>query len=165
MTIVTSAQASEEGIKNMNYDNLVEIAMYSNAVGRRDTKAIPGNANMIAKQKPAYEAGYDRVVMKDENGNVLKDDNGNAKYEFKPKTTTIADGTVETERDAFAARDTVTFSEPTGLNLQRQRMNMAIRVILVGLIISAIAIMIATVVVVFKKTRYEDEDIVNQNNK
>ena len=42
---------------------------------------------------------------------------------------------------------------------------MAIRVILVGLIISAIAIMIATVVVVFKKTRYEDEDIVNQNNK
>ena len=165
ITIVTSAQASEEGIKNMNYDNLVEIAMYSNVVGRRDTKAIPGNANMIAKQKPAYEAGYDRVVMKDENGNVLKDDNGNARYEFKPKTTTIAAGTAETERDAFAARDTVTFSEPTGLNLQRQRMNMAIRVILVGLIISAIAIMIATVVVVFKKTRYEDEDIVNQNNK
>ncbi len=34
----------------MNYDNLIEVAMYSNSVGRRDMQTIPGNANMIAKK-------------------------------------------------------------------------------------------------------------------
>ena len=34
----------------MNYDNLSEVAMYSNSVGRRDMQTIPGNANMIAKR-------------------------------------------------------------------------------------------------------------------
>ena len=33
----------------MNYDNLVEIVMYSNSVGRRDMQSIPGNANLITK--------------------------------------------------------------------------------------------------------------------
>ena len=32
--------------------------MYSNTAGRRDMAAIPGNANMIAKFNPAWQAGY-----------------------------------------------------------------------------------------------------------
>ena len=152
MTIVTTSQGSEDAIKNMNYDNLVEIVMYSNPVGRRDTEAIPGNANMIAKQKPAYEAGYDKVAKKDAQGNVT--------YEFQPKTTKLAnDESVTTERDAYAAKDTITFSEPTGLSLQRQKANVAIRVILGVLIVAAITIMIITVVMVVKKTKYDDDDI------
>ena len=152
ISIVTTAQASEEAIKNMNYDNLVEIVMYSNPVGRRDTEAIPGNANMIAKQKPAYEAGYDKVAKKDAQGNVT--------YEFQPKTTKLANNeSVTTERDAYAAKDTITFSEPTGLSLQRQKANVAIRVILGVLIVAAITIMIITVVMVVKKTKYDDDDI------
>ena len=153
MTIVTTSQGSEDAIKNMNYDNLVEIVMYSNPVGRRDTEAIPGNANMIAKQKPAYEAGYDKVAKKDAQGNVVA-------YEFQPKTAKLAnDETVTTERDAYAAKDTITFSEPTGLSLQRQKANVAIRVILGVLIVAAITIMIVTVVMVVKKTKYDDDDI------
>ena len=152
MTIVTTSQGSEDAIKNMNYDNLVEIVMYSNPVGRRDTEAIPGNANMIAKQKPAYEAGYDKVAKKDAQGNVT--------YEFQPKTTKLANNeSVTTERDAYAAKDTITFSEPTGLSLQRQKANVAIRVILGVLIVAAITIMIITVVMVVKKTKYDDDDI------
>ena len=152
MTIVTASQGSEDAIKNMNYDNLVEIVMYSNPVGRRDIAAIPGNANMIAKQRPAYEAGYDKVAKKDADGKVT--------YEFQPKTTTLSNGeTVLTERDAYAAKDTITFSEPTGLSLQRQRANVAIRVILGLLIVAAIAIMVITVVMVVKKTKYDDDDI------
>lgn len=152
MTIVTASQGSEDAIKNMNYDNLVEIAMYSNPVGRRDIAAIPGNANMIAKQRPAYEAGYDKVAKKDADGKVT--------YEFQPKTTTLSNGeTVLTERDAYAAKDTITFSEPTGLSLQRQRANVAIRVILGLLIVAAIAIMVITVIMVVKKTKYDDDDI------
>lgn len=152
MTIVTTSQGSEDAIKNMNYDNLVEIVMYSNPVGRRDTEAISGNANMIAKQKPAYEAGYDKVAKKDAQGNVT--------YEFQPKTTKLANNeSITTERDAYAAKDTITFSEPTGLSLQRQKANVAIRVILGVLIVAAITIMIITVVMVVKKTKYDDDDI------
>lgn len=150
MMVVTTSQGSEDAIKNMNYDNLVEIVMYSNPVGRRDTEAIPGNANMIAKQRPAYEAGYDKVAKKDAQGNVT--------YEFQPKTTKLSETeSVTTERDAYAAKDTITFSEPTGLSLQRQKTNVAIRVILGILIVAAVTIMIITIVMVVKKTKYDDD--------
>jgi len=169
--IVTTAQASEEAINNMNYDNLVEIVMYSNTAGRRDMQTIPGNANMIAKDKKAYEAGYNRVV-KVENGNVVKGADGNTVYEWRYKEATIADEeadgkvkTVHTERDAYAARDTVTFSEPTGLSLERQKINTIIRIILAGLIIAAIATIAITVMIVIKKTKYDDKDIINSENK
>lgn len=152
MTIVTTSQGSEDAIKNMNYDNLVEIVMYSNPVGRRDTEAIPGNANMIAKQKPSYEAGYDKVAKDTGNGNVT--------YVFQPKTTQLKNNeVVKTERDAYAAKDTVTFSEPTGLSLQRQKADVTIRVILGLLIVAATTIMIITIAMVVKKTKYDDDDI------
>ncbi len=181
ISIVTTAQASEEAIKNMNYDNLMEIVMYSNPVGRRDTTAIPGNANMIAKQAAAYEAGYDRRYetkitdeeLPEEAKDVVEDENGDKKtYYFLPKSVEVADSKSETgktkittERDAYAAKDTVTFSEPTGLSLERQKANMAIRIILLSLIIAAIGIMIATVVVVFKKTKYDDSDLLSDDRK
>lgn len=184
ISIVTTAQASEEAIKNMNYDNLMEIVMYSNPVGRRDTTAIPGNANMIAKQEAAYKAGYDRIYedrLSDEKKNtlpteakeVVEGENGDKKtYYFLAKEVEIADSksetgkkTVTTERDAYAAKDTVTFSEPTGLSLERQKANMAIRIILLSLIIAAIGIMIATVVVVFRKTKYDDTDLLSDDRK
>ena len=186
ISIVTTAQASEEAIKNMNYDNLMEIVMYSNPVGRRDTTAIPGNANMIAKQEAAYKAGYDRIYedrLSDEKKNtlpteakeVVEDENGEKKtYYFLSKSVAIDDSksenelgktSVTTERDAYAAKDTVTFSEPTGLSLERQKANMAIRIILLSLIIAAIGIMIATVVVVFRKTKYDDTDLLSDDRK
>lgn len=183
ISIVTTAQASEEAIKNMNYDNLMEIVMYSNPVGRRDTTAIPGNANMIAKQEVAYKAGYDRryeTMVTDEKNTlpteakeVVEDENGEKKtYYFLPKSVEVADSKSETgkkeittERDAYAAKDTVTFSEPTGLSLERQKANMAIRIILLSLIIAAVGIMIATVVVVFRKTKYDDTDLLSDDRK
>ncbi len=183
ISIVTTAQASEEAIKNMNYDNLMEIVMYSNPVGRRDTTAIPGNANMIAKQAAAYEAGYDRryeTKVTDEEKeklpaeakDVVEDENGDKTYYFLSKSVVIDDSKSETgkkeittERDAYAAKDTVTFSEPTGLSLERQKANMAIRIILLSLIIAAVGIMIATVVVVFRKTKYDDTDLLSDDRK
>ena len=66
---------------------------------------------------------------------------------------------VYTERDAYAARDTVTFSEPTGLSLTRQRINIIVQIILIGLIIAAFATIGVTVTIVLKKTKYDDIDI------
>ena len=152
--IVTTAQANEEAINNMNYDNLVEIAMYSNTAGRRDMQAIPGNANMIAKDYKAYEAGYKKNYSDDTwYANEVTYTSGTG--------TEAATYKVRTERDAYAARDTVTFSEPTGLSLTRQRINTIIRIILIGLIIAAFATIGVTVTIVLKKTRYDDRNILN----
>lgn len=172
VSIVTTAQASEEAVKNMNYDNLMEIVMYSNPVGRRDTAAIPGNANMIAKQEVAYKAGYDRIHEDQLDDKDKADEAKDGNYYFLAKEVEIADSksetgrtTVKTERDAYAAKDTVTFSEPTGLSLERQKANTTIRIILLSLIIAAIGIMIATVIVVFKKTKYDDNDLLSDDRK
>ena len=157
--VVTTQQADPQSVNNMIYDNLVEYAMYSNTVGRRDMQTIPGNANMIAKENPAYLAGYDRVANTADNGTVT--------YEFRPKSGAKVNGIeVLTERDAYAAKDTITFSEPTGLSLERQRANTVIRIILISLIVAAITIMTATVAVVLKKTKnYDDKDLIKTNDK
>ena len=118
--ILTSEQAVGENINNMSYDNLVEIAMYSNTAGRRDTSAIPGNANMIAKDNRMEWAGYNRI-------------HNNGEYHFIAKEQKADDGTLisKSERDAYAAKDTVTFSEPTGLSLSRERERAVIRVVII----------------------------------
>ena len=150
--IVTTAQANEQAINNMNYDNLVEVAMYSNTAGRRDMQAIPGNANMIAKDYKAYEAGYKKNYTDDTwYANEIEYTSGTGVDSQMYK--------VYTERDAYAARDTVTFSEPTGLSLTRQRINIIVQIILIGLIIAAFATIGVTVTIVLKKTKYDDIDI------
>ena len=145
--MITSQGTSGQNMDNMNYDNLVEIAMYSNSVGRRDMASIPGNANMIAKERPAYGAGYNKVGG-----------------EFIPKQADITVDnkvyTINTEPDAYAAKDTVVFSEPTGLSLQRETANTIIRIILVSLIIAAVAIISTIIVMVLKKSKtYDDKDL------
>lgn len=149
--IITSAQANDEAMQNMNYDNLMEIVVYSNSVGRRDMEAIPGNANQIAKLDFAYKAGYLYDYANSDNGYVpqqvsIKEDNGTK--------------TILTERDAYAARDTVTFSEPTGLSLERERIDTTVRVVLVLLLVAAVAIIGVVVVMVVKKTKYDDSHLI-----
>ena len=126
--------------------------MYSNTAGRRDMQAIPGNANMIAKDYKAYEAGYKKNYTDDTwYANEIEYTSGTGVDSQMYK--------VYTERDAYAARDTVTFSEPTGLSLTRQRINIIVQIILIGLIIAAFATIGVTVTIVLKKTKYDDIDI------
>ena len=60
-------------------------------------------------------------------------------------------------------RATVTFSEPTGLSLERQKMNQIVRFILLALTIAAIAVIVITVSMVVKKTKYDDKNIIDSN--
>lgn len=151
--ITLSAQANEDTMNNMNYNNLIEIVMYSNSAGRRDMQTIPGNANMIAKEQEAFKAGsnWKQTVELSEG---RQDDEGNE----------LVTG-VTTERDAYAARDTITFSEPTGLGLQRESINKIVRIILISLVIAAIAVITTTIILVIKKTKYDDKDLLNPNSK
>ena len=184
----TTTVASSEKINNMNYENLSEIIMYSNTVGRKDMTSIPGNANLIAKGSVANMAGYNRYVMNsvDASGNVKSTQNffkevadrGTTEEALESKISgftqsvakvgAVGSGATETvrlERDAYAARDTVTFSEPTGLSLERQRMNQIVRVILIALTIAAIAVIGITVGMVVKKTKYDDKNLMDSDNK
>jgi len=147
--IATSAHANAEDAKSMNYYNLAEIVMYSNTAGRRDMAAIPGNANMIAKDNKAYLAGYIKAY-----------DSNSQSYVFKTQTV----NGVNTERDAYAARDTVTFSEPTGLSLARQQANKTIRILLASLIVAAIAVVAAIIVTAIRRNKYDDGDILNNKS-
>lgn len=162
--IVTSTHSNEEATKNMNYDNLAEIVVYSNTVGRRDMKTIPGNSNMIAKQQASWKAGY-QIDYAAKSADGATSDIG---Y-FKPIDVQVSDGNsdmiIKTERDAYAARDTITFSEPTGLSIGRQMINKVVSIILIILIVSAIAVIIATILIVFKKTKYDDKELLNNSNK
>lgn len=67
---------------------------------------------------------------------------------------------IQLERDQYAARDTVTFSEPTGLSVQRATMNKIVRIILIALTIAALVVIGVTVGLVVKKTKYDDKNIV-----
>lgn len=138
----------------MNYDNLVEIVMYSNSVGRRDMQSIPGNANLIAKDFKAFNAGYNYYVQ---------DANSPDTYTWKAKEVKYEGGeTIYTERDAYAAKDTITFSEPTGLSIGRQHINAMVNMILTILLLSAIVTtIIIVVIVVRKKAVYDDNDLLN----
>ena len=186
--LLTTTLASSEKINNMNYENLSEIIMYSNTAGRKDMTSIPGNANLIGKGSVANMAGYNRYVMNTVGANGIPKstqdffkevaDRGTTEEALEGKiagftqsfakvgaTGSESTQTLRLERDAYAARDTVTFSEPTGLSLERQRMNQIVRVILIALTIAAIAVIGITVGMVVKKTKYDDKNLIDSNNK
>lgn len=129
--------------------------MYSNSVGRRDMQAIPGNANLIAKDFKAFNAGYNYYV---------EDKNKPDEYVWKAKEVVYENNgeKIYTERDAYAAKDTITFSEPTGLSVGRQQINRMVNLILTTLLLAAIVTTVVIVVTaVRKKTRYDDKDILS----
>ena len=117
--------------------------------------AIPGNANMIAKFNPAWQAGYTIDYQAKYNDNSTND----VPY-FRPNTgIAVGSSTVETERDAFAARDTVTFSEPTGLSMFRENIDMTVRIILISLIAAAIVVVTLIILLALKKRTYDDNKL------
>ena len=71
----------------------------------------------------------------------------------------MGSSTVETERDAFAARDTVTFSEPTGLSMIRENIDMTVRIILISLIAAAIVVVTLIILLALKKRTYDDNKL------
>lgn len=82
--------SSDEEANEVGLDNLVEILVYSNSTGRRDTNSVPGNAMKIAKTSGFWNAGY----------NAYSDTNK------------------EVENDAYAA-DYITIIPPTGIAMRK----------------------------------------------
>ncbi len=147
ITFITSATiATPDDANNMNYNNLAEVLVYSNKVGRRtfmenvsdteehetikkDEKSIattPGNALEIVKELGFWEAGH--------TSNLHKSD------EFA-------------EIDADAT-EIVTFTEPTGLKYAELLRTHYLQIILVAMGILAAGIVVITVRVVKRKRDY-----------
>ena len=57
---VRKTAASGVDANQMRIDNLAEVLVYSNSVGRRDTNSVPGNAMAIATTEGFWKAGYER---------------------------------------------------------------------------------------------------------
>lgn len=56
---VRKTAASGVDANQMRIDNLAEVLVYSNSVGRRDTNSVPGNAMAIATTEGFWKAGYE----------------------------------------------------------------------------------------------------------
>ena len=56
---VRKTAASGVDANQMRIDNLAEVLVYSNSVGRRDINSVPGNAMAIATTEGFWRAGYE----------------------------------------------------------------------------------------------------------
>ena len=134
---------------------MAEVMVYSNSVGRRDLETIPGNAFSLAKEAPVYKVGYNVYVDPEvDEGKAekmferLSEDYTLAnEIEVEGKTNTFK---VSMERDQYAARDTITFSEPTGLYVNR---NLVKNIIAIVSIIGMIGIISITTYIISKRTK------------
>ena len=153
--ITINELATAENIDRMNYNNMAEVMVYSNSVGRRDLETIPGNAFNLAKEAPVYKVGYNVYVDPEvDEGKAekmferLSEDYTLAnEIEVEGKTNTFK---VSMERDQYAARDTITFSEPTGLYVNR---NLVKNIIAIVSIIGMIGIISITTYIISKRTK------------
>ena len=164
-------------IDDMIYDNLAEVLVYSNSVGRRSMVAIPGNAFEIAKQVAedatkddashkyggVWNAGHssnskkNTEIIKDLDEKEVQDYQKTMRYALNTRdalntnTDSTTSGVFIAELDSDAA-DFVTFTEPTGLNYAIQQQNKIIMIMLIALVILATGIIIITIKVVMAKT-------------
>ena len=96
---------SDDEANSMKMDNLAEVLVYSNTIGRRDVNSVPGNAMAIAKENGFWLAGYNSI---DHYGMRNIDD-----YTNVGGADAIYDWTRYPENDQFAP-EYVTIIPPTG---------------------------------------------------
>lgn len=177
VVVNTTADVTNDlSMDDMIYDNLAEVLVYSNSVGRRTMAAIPGNAFEIVKQNVndsslqsagggIWNAGHSSNPAKDEK--ILEDliaeyskpieYTQTAKYAFNTKEALAERNKPEetgkyiAELDADAA-EYVTFTEPTGLSKTMQNQTVFIIAMLIALIVLAVGIIVITLRVVMVKS-------------
>ena len=177
VVVNTTADVTNDlSMDDMIYDNLAEVLVYSNSVGRRTMAAIPGNAFEIVKQNVndsslqsagggIWNAGHSSNPAKDEK--ILEDliaeyskpieYTQTAKYAFNTKEALVERNKPEetgkyiAELDADAA-EYVTFTEPTGLSKTMQNQTVFIIAMLIALIVLAVGIIVITLRVVMVKS-------------
>lgn len=123
--------ASDIDANEMKMDNLAEVLIYSNTVGRRDVNSVPGNALAIAKNKGFWLAGYNSI---DHYGMRNVDD-----YTNVGGAGAIYDWTSYPENDQFAP-EYVSIIPPTGtayMTIVRKNVIQLVgmSIVLIGLVI------------------------------
>ncbi len=123
--IVVSKQLSEETSKDDVYNNVAEILVYSNTVGRRDEIAVPGNAE-IARGEYIAATGYKR-------GAQLTDYTGAKEVEVNG-TILHLNGEHDTDAPNY-----ITITDPTGISIRdyNRRTYYPIAIVIGGIILAA----------------------------
>ena len=164
--------ANDVTLDDMIYDNLAEVLVYSNSVGRRSMSAIPGDAFEIVKQvvnedssassgggiwnaAHSSNAAKDPNIISDLTGTTYEYQQG-ADYALKTKEAIANNNPAETykfiaELDADAA-EFVTFTEPTGLSKAMEEQTIFIVAMLIALLVLAVGIIVITLKVVMVKS-------------
>ncbi len=104
MIVTSKTITSEETADNLNFDNIAEILVYSNTVGRRDEQSVPGNAEI---SRGAFTAA---TGISEEDGKVVTEYKGAKDIKVDEEVYSL-----NGERDTDAA-EFVTFTDPTGYN-------------------------------------------------
>ncbi len=147
--ITEEIDATPLNIGDMRYNNLAEILVYGNSVGRRDMETVPGNANILAKDLPVYKVGYNVYVDSELDGGIAENTFARLAEDYTLETVIELKGNKNTykvamERDQYASRDTITFSEPTGVGISRMIIRNIITlleiVIMVGIIVICLVV-------------------------
>ena len=118
-------------------------------------ETIPGNAYSLVKEAPVYMVGFnvyvdpiiDEGIAEKTFDRITEDYTLAKEIDIDGKTHTFK---VAMERDQYAARDTVTFSEPTGLLVKRALIRNIINMIATVVMIIVIT---GTSTVVYRKTK------------
>lgn len=126
--IVVSKNLSEETSKDDIYNNIAEVLVYSNSVGRRDEMAVPGNAQ-IARGEYVAATGY-------KNGELLTDYEGAKEVKVNEEILHL-----NGERDTDAP-NYITLTEPTGISIRKYNQKQYIAAIVVSGVILAAGIVV-----------------------
>ena len=147
--ITVEIDATPLNIGDMRYNNLAEILVYANSVGRRDMETVPGNANILAKDLPVYKVGFNVYVDSELDGGIAENTFARLAEDYTLETVFELKGNKNTykvaiERDQYASRDTITFSEPTGVGISRMIIRNIITlieiIIMVGIIVISLVV-------------------------
>ena len=143
--ITVEIDATPLNIGDMRYNNLAEILVYANSVGRRDMETVPGNANILAKDLPVYKVGFNEYVDSELDGGIAENTFARLAEYYTLETVFELKGNKNTykvaiERDQYASRDTITFSEPTGVGISRMIIRNIITIIEIIIMVGIIVI-------------------------
>lgn len=129
--VVVAKHLSEETSKDDIYNNIAEVLSYTNTVGRRDEKAVPGNSQ-ISRGEYIAATGY-------KNGELVTDYEG-------AKEITVEGNTLHLngERDS-SAPNYITIAEPTGISILEYNKKTY------SIILAIAGIIVATGIIVIKK--------------
>lgn len=133
--LTTKSTTSDTDARDLSFDNLVEVLVYSNPTGRRDVYSVPGNAMAVGTAQGFWKAGYNSKDYWRKAKSISDDDTDTEK---KYSELAVKEWTVYPEDDGYAP-EFVTIIAPTGIALRDYIKNVTLPIIILVVTLLAMA--------------------------